>query len=99
MRDGHEGVRLMNDYAAGWPLWWTEGLQAEPQLLRLSADLEARLRMWARHFDDHFDPYTRWDSEASERLHAAIADELILRLKDEIDADLAVHPDLWELQK
>lgn len=97
MRDGHAGVRLMNDYACRWPIWWVEGQQAEPDVLGLTADLQADVRLWAQHFQDHFDPYTRWDSDDSERDHARLAESLRSRLLAEIGHDLDVHADLWEL--
>jgi hypothetical protein len=99
MRDGHAGVRLMNDYGCRWPIWWIEAQQAEVDVLDLSEDLEADVRAWATHFADHFDHLTSWDSDEARRTHARLADSLLERLRAEIGDDLEVHSDLWELDR
>jgi len=98
MRDGHVGVRLMNDYACDWPIWWAEGLQAQPEDLDLSADLEEKVRAWARHFDEHFDHLSRWGCEQAKQTHARLAREIEAELTAQIGRDLEVRTDLWELQ-
>jgi hypothetical protein len=97
MREGHAGVRLMNDNACRWPLWWAEGLQAEPGILRLSEDLETRVRALAQHFDDHFEPVSHWDDDDAKSRHARLAGEVEAGLVAEIGHDLEVRSDLWEL--
>ncbi len=94
--DEHRGVRLMNDYAARWPLWWEEGGQLERSDLVLSDALVADILAWVAGFQEKFDHETGWPS-ADERLaHAARAHELAERLRAEVPAGLQVRLDLWE---
>ena len=97
MLDGHTGIRLMNDYAAVWPLWWSDGGQIPEHALPLSAALTRDLFAWAEHFEAHFSYETGWDAPESRAAHADRADRLVADLRRELDGLLDVEPHLWEL--
>lgn len=97
MREGHAGVRLMNDYCCWWPLWWVEGGQVEPDELQLSDDLDHKARALAAHFNEHFDPFSHWDTDGARVRHALLAREVEAGLVLEVGHDLEIRADLWEL--
>lgn len=94
---GHTGIRLMNDYAAVWPLWWSDGGQVREDELPLSADLVSDLLAWAEGFEGHFDYQSGWDSREAETKHAETARRLVAALTEELDGSLEVEAQLWEL--
>lgn len=98
MFDGHKGVRLMNDYAAVWPLWWSDGGQVREGELPLSADLVSALLAWAESFEEHFRYQSGWDSREAEAKHAETARLLVSALTDELHGMLEVETQLWELR-
>ncbi|WP_084102593.1 hypothetical protein [Demequina sp. NBRC 110051] len=98
MIDGHRGIRVMNDYSCGWPLWWLEGGMLERDDLELSAPLAATIRAWARHFNAQFDHLDGWKSAQARDAHVQMAEEVLAGLADEVGDDLEIHPRLWELE-
>lgn len=97
MFQGHESVRLMNDYGAVWPLWWSDGGQVGQDDLPLSPALKRKLLSWAEHFEEHFDPDSGWDHDRSRSAHADQAQVVIEGLEAELIDRLTVQPNLWEL--
>lgn len=98
MLHGHDAVRLMNDYSAVWPLWWSDGGQTREDDLPLSAALRDDLLAWARHFETHFDAESGWDDDGSRVNHGDTARDLVERLEGELSGVVAVRADLWELR-
>lgn len=87
----------MNEYTVAFPLWWIEGGMVGPDEISLSEGLRGRLALWADHFMQHFDPFDRWDSPEAARAHATMAEQLVTELRSELEPELEVHPQLWEL--
>lgn len=85
-------MKLMSDYACGLPLWnvnWWE--------LSLSNSLLDDLAHWQQGFDEDS---TRkgWRSDPAAKAWANDAENLVARMRDELDGRFGLEVDLWPLE-
>lgn len=93
--DRHE-IRLMNDYAARWPLW-PATTDVTVEIARyLDDELVARLRVWARTFNDHYSHVSGWDDRDVAAEHRAEGERLLTALQAVIPPPWHVRLDYWE---
>ncbi|GII99235.1 hypothetical protein Slu03_16130 [Sediminihabitans luteus] len=85
----------MNEYAVTWPLW-NEAGPAEPGELPVSESTSARLRSWARLFNDHSDWESGWDDTELVEPHRLEAHTLLRLVQDEVGDGDDVRLHLWE---
>jgi hypothetical protein len=88
-------VKLMCDYAAGWPLWSADEGLLSPDALPLSPALAADLRAWQELFDREFHWDGGWRSREAEVAYAYGAPELLHRLRRELGDATPVTLDAW----
>ncbi|WP_336726296.1 hypothetical protein [Cellulosimicrobium cellulans] len=94
-REEH-ALRLMNDYAAGWPLWPASSAAVEELGPLIGPPLTARLRRWARTFNDHYHHVDGWDDPAVAAEHRAEAERLLAALRETLPPPWTVSLDYWE---
>jgi len=89
-------VRLMNEYSCAWPVWDTAD-ELDPVVEeRIEAELGDRLRAWAATFEEHYDPFTGWDSTGVAAAHRAEGEVLRDALQAVLPEPWTVRWDAWE---
>ncbi|MFE6234846.1 hypothetical protein [Cellulosimicrobium sp. NPDC057862] len=96
LRREEHALRLMNDYAADWPLWPATPAAAEELGPLIDPPLAARLHRWARTFNDHFHHLDGWDDPAVAAEHRAEAERLLAVLRETLPPPWTVSLDYWE---
>lgn len=89
-------VRLMNDYAADWPLWPASNGAAHEIKDLLDEELANRLRRWAQVFNAHYDHVNGWDNPAIAAEHRTEANRLLAALRKALPSPWTVTLDYWE---
>ncbi|MFE7504385.1 hypothetical protein [Promicromonospora sp. NPDC057488] len=87
-------VRLMNDYAAKWPLWTIPFSQRSDW--SLSDELTSRLEAWAAVFNAHYDFMTGWPTAEMREAQRAEGVELAALLQAELGDEWRVDLHFWE---
>ncbi|WP_157887902.1 hypothetical protein [Frondihabitans sp. PAMC 28766] len=83
----------MNDYAAEWPFWGSEG-QCGDGDPALPSWLEADVRAWAEDFNQNYSYDSGWPTEGSARDHKRVAQRLI----QQVERTIGPKGDTVELQ-
>lgn len=91
-RGGATSVKLMPDYACELPLWKVDWW--EPSL---SNSLLNDLADWQQGFDEGFDERKGWRSDPTAKTWANDAENLVARMRDELDGRFGLEVDLWPL--
>lgn len=89
-------VRLMNDYAAKWPLWTIPMTRRSDW--NLSDGLTSRLEAWAATFNAQYHFMTGWPTTEMREAQRAEGVELAALLQTELGDERLVQLQFWEEQ-
>lgn len=92
-------VELSNEYGCRFPLWAHDANGDGPffEESLVSPALAAKLRAWAAHFDQYYDPEDGWQtSEAGVRAHRETGFALERELRAELGPGIEITVSFWE---
>lgn len=86
-------MKLMPDYARELPLWHVDWWE-----LSLTTSLLDDLADWQHAFDVGFDEVKGWRSDLAAKTWSDDAENLVARLRHELEGRFGLEVDLWPLE-